>query len=506
MEFGPRFQNIADHIQSGQSHGIQTLVGEAVGARPARAVWRETVLPSARDAIERYANGEFILPRLLRSLEVVNLARQALGTVAVESRGTIVVATLPGDVHHIGRALLCTVLSSAGYTVHDLGEQPPIETIIDTAVQMRADAIGLSALLVTSSHNMPRCIQALDARALDIPVLIGGAAINRAFGRRSAILPDGRIYAPGVFYCRDVFEGLATMDALVDLVQRQTLIERVRAEIEAERHQAPVVARARPSSPAALRHTAVSAPPYWGTGRRTADLREVWRNLDRNTLFRFHWGGYRASDATYPALVHDLFEPGLAQLTDAAIREGWLEARVVIGYFPCNADGETLVVFDPDSPAAELARLEFPRQSDGEQLCLADYFRPIASGLRDVVALQAVTVGPRAGQEVERLLQDGQYERMLLVNGLASATAEALAEHAHRLALADLHLPDHQGLRFSWGYQACPDLAEQRKVLALLRADAEIGLQLTESDTLAPEHSTVAIIVHHHEAKYFAVR
>jgi 5-methyltetrahydrofolate--homocysteine methyltransferase len=502
----PKDLTIADHIQSGQSTGIQTLLSEAIGAEPARVLWRDTVLPAARSAIERYVKGELILPRLLRSLEVVYQAGKALGADAFESRGTIVVATLPGDVHDIGRALLSAVLSSAGFTVVDLGKQAPIEAIIDAAVETRADAIGLSALLVTTSRHMPRCIEALDARGLDIPVLIGGAAINRAFGRRSAILSDGRIYSPGVFYCRDVFEGLTTMDALVDPERRQPLIDRMRAEIEAERDEPQVAPAPRPSSPVLLRHAAVAVPPYWGARRRTADLREVWRSLDRNTLFRFHWGGYRAADADYSRLVQEAFEPSLDELTNAAMREGWLEARVVTGYFACSADRDALVVYDPDAPSRELARLDFPRQADGERLCLADYFAPLASGQCDMVALQAVTVGPRAGQEVERLLREGHYERMLLVNGLASATAEALAEHAHRLALAELNLPERQGLRFSWGYQACPDLAEQRKVLPLLNAHAEIGLKLTESDTLAPEHSTVAIIVHHPAAKYFAVR
>jgi 5-methyltetrahydrofolate--homocysteine methyltransferase len=456
----------------------------------------------ARRAIAEYATSQLILPDLLRSLEKLHDATDA----SSESRGTIVIATLPGDVHDIGRALLNTVLSNAGYTVHDLGKQAPIEAIIDAAVRTRADAIGLSALLVTTSRHMPRFIQALDASGLRIPVLVGGAAINRAFGRRSAILPNGHIYSPGVFYCRDVFEGLTIVDTLVDPAQRQQLIAQTRAEIEAERDQSPITAAPRPTSPALLRHADPPVAPYWGARRRTADLRDVWGCLDRNTLFRFHWGGYRAPEADYPRLQRDFFEPNLAELTDSALREHWLEPLIVAGYFPCGADGDALVVFDPDSPSVEVARLEFPRQSDGERLCLADYFRPMASGQRDIVALQAVSVGPHAGEYIERLQRDGAYVRMLLVNGLASATAEALAEHAHRLALAELKLPEHQGLRFSWGYQACPDLAEQRKVLPLLNADVEIGLRLTESDTLAPEHSTAAIIVHHPEAKYFAVR
>src|SRR5579864_4824217 len=187
----------------------------------------------ARSAIQRHLNGELILPELLRNLEQCQLAE------AEQRLGTVVIATLPGDVHDIGTALLHTILESAGYRVHDLGKQVPIERIIDAAIETHADAIGLSALLVTSSRQMPLCIQALDARGLEIPVLVGGAAINRAFGRRSAILPDGRIYSAGVFYCRDVFEGLATMDALVAPEARPRVIEQARAEIAAERDQQP---------------------------------------------------------------------------------------------------------------------------------------------------------------------------------------------------------------------------------------------------------------------------
>jgi 5-methyltetrahydrofolate--homocysteine methyltransferase len=445
----------------------------------------------AREAIARHISGGISLPELLRLLE---------STAPVDARGSIVVATLPGDVHDIGTALLKTVLSTCGYKVHDLGKQVPIEKIIDAAVELKTDAIGLSALLVTSSRQMPLCVQALDALGLDIPVLVGGAAINRAFGRRSGILPDGRVYAAGVFYCRDVFEGLAAMDALTDPRQRPVVIEQARREIAAERDQPVVPVRARSTRGATLLPgVEVPSPPYWGARRREADLREVWRSLDRNTLFRFHWGGYRVADTRYPTLVRELFEPALDELMAEAVRDGWLEARIVSGYFACNAAGESLVLDNG-------VHLEFPRQPDGERLCLVDYFRPLAAGVRDVVVLQAVTVGPRAGALIERLQREGAYARMLLVNGLASATAEALAEHANQLARADLGLASARGLRFSWGYAACPDLAEQRKVLPLLGSESEIGLSLTDSDTLTPEHSTVAIVVHHPEAKYFSVR
>jgi 5-methyltetrahydrofolate--homocysteine methyltransferase len=208
----------------------------------------------------------------------------------------------------------------------------------------------------------------------------------------------------------------------------------------------------------------VPTPPFWGVRRVYADLRDVWQHLDRNTLFRHHWGGHRAKGAEYERIVREVFEPELASLQADALREGWLQALMVSGYFPCASADDQLIVYDPNDASLELTRLDFPRQPDGERLCLADYFRPLASGERDVVVLQAVSAGPRAGQYVEQLQQAGDYSRMLYVNGLASGTAEALADYAHTLARRELGLPPNQGLRFSWGYPACPDLEEQSPV------------------------------------------
>jgi 5-methyltetrahydrofolate--homocysteine methyltransferase len=510
--------------------GIEALLDEAIASRLAdhelaqaprseqsRAaieVLNNVLLPAMKDVGDRFGAGELILPFVLQSAEVMKRAvshlERYLEKQAGYTKGTIVVATVYGDVHDIGKSLLITILSNNGYTVHDLGKQVPVNTIIEAAVDTQADAIGLSALLVSTSKQMPLCVQELDARNLRLPVLIGGAAINRAFGRRAAILPDGRLYEPAVFYCKDVFEGLATMDALQGEPEaRQALVDQVRAEIATERDHkepapAPRVAPRRGSGP--RRDLPVPAPPFYGAHRVWAALTDVWQYLDRNSLFRHHWGGHRAKGADYDRIVSEIFEPELAQLKADALRDGWLTADVVAGYFSCQADGEQLAIFDPDDRSRELTRLSFPRQTDGELLCLTDYFRPLGSPQLDVIALQAVTVGARAGTYVEELQVAGDYSRMLYVNGLASATAEALAEWAHRLARRELGLPDNQGLRFSWGYPACPDLEEQRLVLPLLDAERAIGLRLSLSGNLDPEHSTAALIVHHPDAKYFAVR
>src|SRR5205814_7277423 len=182
------------------------------------------------------------------------------------------------------------------------------------------------------------------------------------------------------------------------------------------------------------RDAPVPQPPFWGPRRVSADLRDIWRQLDRNTLFRHHWGGHRAKGAEYDRIVAEVFEPELARLSEEALRDGWLSADIVSGFFPCNSLGDELVIFDPFAPANEVTRLAFPRQPDGERLSLADYFRPMDSGERDVVVFQAVSAGKRAGAYIEELQHSGDYSRMLYVNGLASGTAEALADYAHALA------------------------------------------------------------------------
>ncbi|MGI9149544.1 MAG: methionine synthase [Chloroflexota bacterium] len=526
----PTDQRIHGRILHRKREGIEALLDDAVGQRlpsyadaetekTARslatvAVLNDVLLPAMKDVGDRFGAGELILPFVLQSAEVmkrsVSHLEQYLEKQAGYSKGSIVVATVFGDVHDIGKSLLITILSNNGYTVHDLGKQVPVNTIVQAAIDNKADAIGLSALLVSTSKQMPLCIQELDRRGIHLPVLIGGAAINRAFGRRSAVMPDGRVYEPAVFYCKDVFEGLSTMDSLTDPARMPAFVEHVRAEIEAERDrkpEPPPVARATPRPGAGPRRDlAVPKPPFWGARRVRADLQTAWQYLDHNTLFRHHWGGHKAKGEEYDRIIREVFEPELASLSQAALRDGWLEPLIVSGYFPCNSAGDQLIVFDPETASREVARLDFPRQPDGDRLCLADYFRPVDGGQRDVVVLQAVSAGRRAGEYVEALQQSGEYSRMLYVNGLASGTAEALADYAHSLARRELGLPPDQGLRFSWGYPACPDLEEQRKVLPLLHAEQEIGLKLSLSNNLDPEHSTAAIVLHHPETKYFSVR
>ncbi|MFN8521914.1 MAG: methionine synthase [Chloroflexota bacterium] len=501
---------IHNRILHRKREGIEALLDEALAERDPVAVLNDILLPAMKDVGDKFGAGELILPFVLQSAEVMKRAvahlEQFLEKKDGYTKGKVVLATVYGDVHDIGKSLVNTILSNNGYTVFDLGKQVPVNTIVEKAVEVQADAIGLSALLVSTSKQMPLCVQELHTRGLDVPVLVGGAAINRAFGRRAGLVTDGQPYGGGVFYCKDAFEGLSVMDGLTDPVRRSDIISRARQDA-LEQSPSRVSAASRRSAAGRSAVQPVSAPLAPFRGNRVVDLPlgEAFTHVDLNTLFRLHWGVRKIDEAERQTLIAREFMPLLRSLQEEAIAEDWLAGRCAYGYFPAVADGDALVILDPSDPKHEdeLARFSFPRQTYGELLCLADYFAPIG-GRPDVVALQAVTVGRQVEALYERLEREGEYARGLYIRGLASSTAEALAELAHRRVLAELGLDAGRGNRYSWGYPACPDLGQQRDVLRLLGAE-RIGLGLTEGDQLDPEHSTVAMVVHHPEAKYFAV-
>jgi 5-methyltetrahydrofolate--homocysteine methyltransferase len=506
----PIEQRIHNRILHRRKEGIEDLLDEALESRDAVDVLNQILLPAMKDVGDKFGAGELILPFVLQSAEVMKRAvahlEQFFERAEGHTKGRVVLATVNGDVHDIGKSLVNTILSNNGYTVYDLGKQVPVNTIIEKAVEVDATAIGLSALLVSTSKQMPLCVQELHARGVAVPVLIGGAAINRAFGRRAGVLPSGALYEPGVFYCKDAFEGLDVVDQLIDPERRAALVARAHSEAtshvqRAEARQAPGAAVGR----SAVVPVTPPRAPFGGSRVVELPLADVFPLIDENTLFRLHWGVRKIDEVDRQRLIEAEFRPLLEELKAEALSGGWLRGHVALGYFPAVADGRELVVLDPNDPKLEdeLLRLEFPRQPSGELLCLTDYFQPIG-GRPDLVAFQAVTVGRAVEELYTRLERDGEYSRGLFVRGLASSTAEALAEAAHRMVRTDLGLAPDRGKRYSWGYPACPELGQQREILRLLGAD-RIGLELTTGDQLDPEASTVAMIIHHPEAKYFAV-
>ena len=518
--------------------GIEALVDTAIATRagveanPDAPDWKTTaqlsqaavdvlngvLLPAMKDVGDRFGAGELILPFVLQSAEVMKkaVARLECYLERMEgyTKGRVVLATVFGDVHDIGKNLVNTILSNNGYTVYDLGKQVPLNTIIDKAIEVNADVIGLSALLVSTSKQMPACVAELDRRHLPFPVMVGGAAINRAYGQRILYVGEPgqeQPYGPGVFYARDAFEGLEIVEALTDSEKHAPFVERVKREAQSARELQAERDAARAAAPAVVSDHAPVAPapvivaPFWGA--RVLDrvaVEDVASYLDMNALYRGRWGGVAHGDE-YKRLVREEFEPRLERLLREARQRQYLRPRAIYGYYPARAEDDTLLVLDPSDHSRVLERFTFPRQADGQRLCLADYFAT-ESGEPTAVAFQVVTMGNRASQETERMQAAGDYSEAYFLHGLSVQMAEAMADYVNRRVCDELKLTGEAGRRYSWGYAAIPELADHERVFRLMGVPEAIDVTLTDSYQLVPEQSTAAIVVPHPGSVYFAVR
>ncbi len=504
------------HILRRKKEGVEDWIDRSVEKIGAVPTLNDVLLPAMKEVGDKFGAGELILPFVLQSAEVMKRAvaqlERYLDKIEGYTKGTVVVATVFGDVHDIGKSLVNTILTNNGYTVVDLGKQVPISTILDAAVEHDATAIGLSALLVSTSKQMPACIQELHERSLAFPVLVGGAAINRNFGLR-ILYPNGtesdEVYEPGVFYCKDAFEGLAKMDQLIDPDAREALVAKTRDAARKLREQpaakpddAPPTTDASTRSPASTENP-IPSPPFWGVREIDVDLDGVYRHLDTHVLFKLHWGGRGVKGEDWKRLVGDDFQPRLERMWR---EQTYLHPRALLGYLPCNSDGNELIVWDPDAPGeTELERLVFPRQPRHDRICLADFYRPVQTGTPDVVAIQAVTAGDEVTSLMAGLEADGEFAEQLFVHGIGVQTAEGIAEWLHAKVRTDLGIGPAQGRRYSWGYPACPEQSEHEKVFRLLDAPS-IGLRLSGGYAVEPEQSTLAIVAHHPQAVYFGMK
>ncbi len=509
-------QRLHYRILHRKKDGVEADIDRAVERAGDPVVVLNTVLlPAMKEVGDKFGAGELILPFVLQSAEVMKKAVARLETYLERqegvTKGTVVLATVFGDVHDIGKNLVNTILTNNGYTVHDLGKQVPIARIIDKAVETNATAIGLSALLVSTSKQMPLCVKELHHKGLQFPVIIGGAAINRPYAHRTLFVDDETPYESGVFYAKDAFEGLALMDRIVDSSERAQLVVETIGNARRSIANATKRSFAAPEEAAKTDGKTVQdvetppTPPFWGV--REMDeitLKDVWPHLDLKTLFRLHWGGKGLKDEAWEALQRDEFLPRLARMQKEAEETGWLQPRVRYGYFPVNAEGNDLIVFDPVEHDREIARFVFPRQPKRERLCLADYFLPLASGKKDVLALQIVTQGRKATERTEQLQAAGDYADSFYSHGLSVQSAEGLAEYVHQRIRRELGIGEESGKRYSWGYPACPDLAQHAIVDQLIDVGA-IDVKLTEGFQFDPEQTTAAMVVSHPDAKYYAL-
>lgn len=500
-----------------KKEGVEDLIDECLERQDAVGVLNNVLLPAMKEVGDKFGAGELILPFVLQSAEVMkkavayleNFLERKEGT----TKGTVVLATVYGDVHDIGKNLVKTILSNNGYTVHDLGKQVPANTIIEAAERFNADAIGLSALLVSTSKQMPLIVNELGRRGLKFPVLVGGAAINRRFGRRILFLEEnGEPYTPGVFYCKDAFEGLSVVDQLVS-DHREQFLEQIYAEAYAEigRQRPQKASGAEPGKSNINPAPDIPQPPFWGT--RTISeipLENVFPYLHKPELYRLSWGAKNTQGPEWAKLEAD-FEDRLLWMQQETIKKHTLKPQAVYGFFPAQSDGNDLIIYDPavyndSGELAEISRFNFPRQPDGDYLCISDYFAPVGGDRVDVCSLQIVTVGGVATEHFDQLQCADQYSEAYYFHGLAVQTAEATANFVNQHINRELGIPADRGKRYSWGYPACPDLADHETLFKLLpAANQKLGMTLTSSYQLVPEQSTAAIFVHHPEARYYSV-
>ncbi|MFC0598114.1 methionine synthase [Streptomyces palmae] len=526
----PLEERLKRRIIDGERNGLEADLDTALGERPALDIVNDTLLDGMKVVGELFGSGQMQLPFVLQSAEVMKAAVAYLEPHMEKSedsagtgKGTIVLATVRGDVHDIGKNLVDIILSNNGYNVVNLGIKQPVSAILEAAEEHRADVIGMSGLLVKSTVIMKENLEELNQRKLAAryPVILGGAALTRAYVEQDL----HELYEGEVRYARDAFEGLRLMDALIAVkrgvpgaalpeLRQRRVARRATVQVdEAESEQGQVRSDVATDNP-------VPTPPFWGTrmvtGIRQADY-APW--LDEGALFKGQWGlkqARKGDGPSYEELVETEGRPRLRAWLDRLQTENLLEAAAVYGYFRCVSKGDDLVLLGEDGN--ELTRFTFPRQRRGRRLCLADFFRPEESGETDVVGLQVVTVGSRIGAATAELFAADSYRDYLELHGLSVQLAEALAEYWHARVRAELGFAGedpaditdmfdlkYRGARFSLGYGACPELADRAKIATLLEPE-RIGVRLSEEFQLHPEQSTDAIVLHHPEAKYFNAR
>ncbi|MFI6701533.1 methionine synthase [Streptomyces sp. NPDC050509] len=521
----PLDERLQRRIIDGEKNGLEADLNEALETRPALDIVNDTLLEGMKVVGELFGSGQMQLPFVLQSAEVMKTAvahlEPHMEKTDDDGKGTIVLATVRGDVHDIGKNLVDIILSNNGYNVVNLGIKQPVAAILDAAEEHRADVIGMSGLLVKSTVIMKENLEELNQRrmAADYPVILGGAALTRAYVEQDL----HEIYEGEVRYARDAFEGLRLMDALIAVkrgVPGATLPELKQRRVKATTN---TVVEERPVEGAARSDVSVDnpvpTPPFWGTRVvKGIQLKEYASWLDEGALFKGQWGlkEARKGGPSYEELVESEGRPHLRGWLDQLQTGNLLEAAVVYGYFPCVSKGDDLILLGEDG--SERTRFTFPRQRRGRRLCLADFFRPEESGETDVVGLQVVTVGSKIGGATAELFEANSYRDYLELHGLSVQLAEALAEYWHarvrsELGFAgedpaeveDMFALKYRGARFSLGYGACPDLEDRAKIAELLEPE-RIGVELSEEFQLHPEQSTDAIVIHHPEAKYFNAR
>ncbi|MGB2985419.1 MAG: methionine synthase [Phycisphaerae bacterium] len=530
-------ERLKARIINGDRTGLDVDLDEAMLTYPPLEIINDHLLDGMKTVGDLFAAGQMQLPFVLQSAETMKAAvrylEPHLEKLESGGRGTIVLATVKGDVHDIGKNLVDIILTNNGYKVHNLGTRQSINSMISACEKHEADAIGMSGLLVKSTVVMRENLAVLSECGINVPVILGGAALTR-----KCVEQDFRPhYAGPLFYAKDAFAGLRLMETIMsdEVSQREPVAARASAsgihaggddsaptlipvdihEQASERHDYV------PPQSDISRDEPVPEPPFWGPRVvQRVEIRAALAYLNENMLFQVQWGyrKNRRSPEEYKQYIDAEIRPILRNLLERCEHVNVLQPQAIYGFWPAQSDGDTLIVYDPDDRDHEMARFDFPRQGKPPYWCLSDFFKPVSSGVYDVAAFMIVTVG-REVSEVARLwLQEDRYRDYLHLHGLGVEMAEALAEYIHKQIRVewgisgndardkqDIFKQHYQGSRYSFGYPACPRLEDQVKLWPLLNPE-RIGVALTEQFQLEPEQSTTALVVHHPQAEYFNVR
>eukprot|EP00913_Durusdinium_trenchii_P006305 g5917.t1 len=535
-------ERLRAHIIDGEKEGLAECIDEAMTKYPPLQIINEHLLDGMKTVGVLFGSGQMQLPFVLQSAEVMKMAVARLephmekveGPDGNKSKGSIVLATVKGDVHDIGKNLVDIILTNNGYTVHNLGIKQPITDILKAWRDTNADAIGLSGLLVKSVNVMEDNLKELNDQGVTVPVILGGAALTRSYAEgylRS-------IYTGSCLYGKDAFEGLRIMDLLASdqlTTIEQEITERQDARSEAKKAHDEKRSQSSPDPAGEVsaqrtegarseipRDTPVPAAPFLGS-RVVTDipLDSIYPYINPTALFATQWQLKRGprSKSEHEAYLQEHAQPVFDRLKNQCAAENILKPAVVYGYYPCWSDGQDLVVFDATDHDKEIERFSFPRQTTKRALCIADFFKDAdeckALGRKDVLGLSCVTMGQKVSEVCKTLFESNDYTEYLYMHGMGVETAEALAELWHKRMrqelgfasedspkISELFQQKYRGSRYSFGYAACPDMSDQEKLWRLLEP-GRIGCELTENWQIDPEQSTSALIVHHPSAKYF---
>ncbi|HEY7116189.1 MAG TPA: methionine synthase [Tepidisphaeraceae bacterium] len=538
----PIEEKLKKHIIDGEKRNLTQHLDEAMKSYAPLDIINNILLEGMKVVGELFGSGQMQLPFVLQSAETMKAAvahlEPHMDKVEGQSKGKIVLATVKGDVHDIGKNLVDIILTNNGYTVYNLGIKQPVADIMKAAAEKKADAVGMSGLLVKSVAVMKENLEEMNARGVNIPVLLGGAALTRDYAEEDL----AGLYKGPLLYCKDAFDGLHMMDkiaggAVTTVVEQQRARTKHRKELR-ERAVKPSIADAA-NIPQISQENPVPCPPFWGRRvvKEHLSPRLIFPFINPNALFMGQWGLKKGalSEEQYDRLIEDKAIPVFKDLQERALAEGFLQPKVVYGYFPVQSHGDDLIVYHteefqqakcacgidhskrivPHGSPRERLRFKFPRQEGRRRLCISDFFRSTESGEYDVLGVQLVTVGDKATELAERLRAANEYQKYLYLHGFGVESAEALAEYWHKYmrtelgfaseddpAIKRLFQQKYRGSRYSFGYPACPNL-EDRALIAQLLQPQDIGVTLTENFMLTPEQSTDALVVHHPQAKYF---